>query len=140
MPYVSGKLGEVISQYMDEANKLYFTGDLSGALSTFEKAWDALPNEKYQYDESYLIVWSILSIAFKTDDIALMNRWIKHIFLADPERVDCGEREMWADRVALASGKKDEAFRYAIIAGQKSHGRCFEVQDKELKEAYMKIK
>ena len=89
------------------------------------------------YDESYLIVWRILIVALKANDTAVMKRWVKHIFLADPERADCGEREMWGARVAMACGDKEKAFQYIDVAMEKSHGRCFERSDTAIKEAYL---
>ena len=65
-------------------------------------------------------------VALKANDTAVMKRWGKHIFLADPERADCGEREMWGARVAMACGDKEKAFQYIDVAMEKSHGRCFE--------------
>lgn len=43
--------------------------------------------------------------AYNIHDEATMNRWVKHIFSADPECADCGEREMWGAWVAMASGQ-----------------------------------
>lgn len=43
--------------------------------------------------------------AYNIHDEVTMNRWVKHIFSADPEYADCGEREMWGAWVAMASGQ-----------------------------------
>ena len=95
MAYVQGSLGEKISKTMDDAAALFKQGDYQQSIDMFARAWDLLPDSKYSYDESYLIVWRILIVALKANDTAVMRRWVKHIFLADPERADCGEREMW---------------------------------------------
>ena len=95
MAYVQGSLGEKISKTMDDAAALFKQGDYQQSIDMFARAWDLLPDSKYSYDESYLIVWRILIVALKANDTAVMKRWVKHIFLADPERADCGEREMW---------------------------------------------
>lgn len=140
MAYVSGKQGEGISRLMDEADSLFANGDTAQSLAKFESAWEALPDDKYQYDESFLIVWSILAIALKINDVFTMNKWVEHIFHADPGRADCGEREMWGARVAIASGYADKAFDYLDIAVKKSKGRCFEKGDSDLKKAYLKAR
>lgn len=64
-------------------------------------------------------MWRILIVALKANDTAVMKRWVKHIFLADPERADCGEREMWGARVAMACGDKEKAFQYIDVAMEK---------------------
>ena len=111
MAYVQGSLGEKISKTMDDAAALFKQGDYQQSIDMFARAWDLLPDSKYSYDESYLIVWRILIVALKANDTAVMKRWVKHIFLADPERADCGEREMWGARVAMACGDKEKAFQ-----------------------------
>ena len=132
-----GSLGEKISKTMDDAAALFKQGDYQQSIDMFARAWDLLPDSKYSYDESYLIVWRILIVALKANDTAVMKRWVKHIFLADPERADCGEREMWGARVAMACGDKEKAFQYIDVAMEKSHGRCFERSDTAIKEAYL---
>lgn len=136
MAYVQGSLGEKISKTMDDAAALFKQGDYQQSIDMFARAWDLLPDSKYSYDESYLIVWRILIVALKANDTAVMKRWVKHIFLADPERTDCGEREMWGARVAMACGDKEKAFQYIDVAMEKSHGRCFERSDTAIREAY----
>ena len=134
--YVQGSLGEKISKAMDDAAALFNQGAYQQSVDMFACAWDLLPDPKYPYDESYLIVWRILIVALKANDTTVMKRWVKHIFLADPERADCGEREMWGARVAMACGDKEKAFRYIDVAMKKSHRRCFERNDAAIKKAY----
>ena len=120
MAYVQGSLGEKISKTMDDAAALFKQGDYQQSIDMFARAWDLLPDSKYSYDESYLIVWRILIVALKANDTAVMRRWVKHIFLADPERADCGEREMWGARVAMACG--DKVLKEAILPLEKHTG------------------
>ena len=131
------KGNQLLSKTMDDAAALFKQGDYQQSIDMFARAWDLLPDSKYSYDESYLIVWRILIVALKANDTAVMKRWVKHIFLADPERADCGEREMWGARVAMACGDKEKAFQYIDVAMEKSHGRCFERSDTAIKEAYL---
>ena len=57
MAYVQGSLGEKISKTMDDAAALFKQGDYQQSIDMFARAWDLLPDSKYSYDESYLIVW-----------------------------------------------------------------------------------
>lgn len=101
MAYVQGSLGEKISKTMDDAAALFKQGDYQQSIDMFARAWDLLPDSKYSYDESYLIVWRILIVALKANDTAVMKRWVKHISwliqnarIAENER--CGERgSLW---------------------------------------------
>lgn len=140
MAYVQGELGKRIETLMQEADSLYNEGNVTESIAAFEAAWELLPDEKYQYDESFLIVWSILAVSLQQNDVVTMNRWIAHVFKADPERADIGEREMWGARVAMASGQTIKAFQYMDLAVAKSRGRCFEQMDGKLKKAYYERK
>lgn len=134
MAYVDGKLGETIQELMDESNIEYDNGDYIKSIDLLIEAWDKLPDDKVQYDESYLIIWGILDIAIKIGNIDIMNQWVDKIFIADPGRGDTGEREMWAGRVAYESNDMDKAKMYFEIANQKSKGRCFGDNDKKYKK------
>ena len=57
MAYVQGSLGEKISKTMDDAAALFKQGDYQQSIDMFARTWDLLPDSKYSYDESYLIVW-----------------------------------------------------------------------------------
>lgn len=119
---------------MDESNIEYDNGDYIKSIDLLIEAWDKLPDDKVQYDESYLIIWGILDIAIKIGNIDIMNQWVDKIFIADPGRGDTGEREMWAGRVAYESNDMDKAKMYFEIANQKSKGRCFGDNDKKYKK------
>ena len=136
MALVQGELGKKIEAQIGVANSLYNDGKAAESIVAFEAAWDLLPDTKYQYDESFWIVNYILIVALRQNDVVTMNRWVPHVFKADPERADIGEREMWGARVAMASGQTIRAFQYMDLAVAKSRGRCFESMDKELKKAY----
>jgi len=134
MAYVKGELGKKIEGLMDESFCQYKNSDYEKAINLLIEAWGELPDGKNEYDESYLIVWRILDIAIKAHKIDIMNQWVDKIFYADLERIDSGEREMWAGRVAYESGDMKKAKEYIKIANKKSHGRCFSEKDKKYRE------
>jgi len=137
MAYVTGDLGKRIQELMDESNSCYDLQKYDEAIQLLIDAWNELPGEKFQYDESYLIVWGILDIAVYIKDIDIMNQWVDKIFYADPERPDIGEREMWAGKVAYENGDMDNALEYFKVANKKSTGRCFGIKDEKYKK-YLK--
>jgi len=66
MAYVEGELGKKIEELMDGSFCQYKNGDYEKVINLLIEAWDKLPDDKNEYDESYLIVWRILDIAIKT--------------------------------------------------------------------------
>lgn len=136
MAYVDGDLGRKIQALMDKSDNQYNDGQYIEAIHSLEEAWELLPSEKNEYDESFLIVWGILTTAIQAKNVDAMNKWVDKIFDADPARVDSGEREMWAGRVAYESGNLDQAKEYFTIANKKSRGRCFGNKDMEYKKFF----
>lgn len=129
MAYVEGEKGLYIQKLMDKSNDEFDKGDYEKSVSLLEEAWEELPSNKVIYDESYLIVWGILDISIILNDIERMKRWVNKIFIADPERGDTGERELWAGKVAYEIGELSKAKDYLDIANKKSKGRCFGTKD-----------
>ncbi len=134
MGYVQGELGKKIEELMDESFHQYKQEKYDEAIQLLADAWEALPDGKNEYDESYLIVWRILDIAVKTHKIDIMNQWVDKIFYADLERMDTGERELWAGKVAYESGDLKKAKEYIKVANKKSHGRCFDEGEEKYRE------
>lgn len=122
---VDKSLSEKYRQLMEHANTLYEKGELYQDREVLFEAWKLLPEDKYIFDESYWIVAFILDLSMKLDDMKTADEWVDKIFKCDLERIDDGDREMWAGKVAYESGKVEEARKYFEIAYKKSEGRCF---------------
>ena len=129
MAYVQGEKGAYIQQLMDKSNEAFDKGNFEEAVSLLEQAWDELPDDKVVYDESFLIVWGVLDISILLGDKSRMKKWVDKIFVADPERGDTGEREIWAGKVAYEIGDLYKAKEYFDVANKKSRGRCFGTKD-----------
>ena len=112
-------------ELMDQFNQLCVCGKIKEAREVLFQAWEILPDNKYESDESYWIVANILDLSMELRELDVANEWVDKIFLCDPERPDTGEREMWAGKVAYVSGKIEKAKKYFDIAYQKSSGRNF---------------
>lgn len=129
MGNVCGKLGEEINEALERSEELWKNKKYKESIALLEETWDKLPNTKLEYDESFLIVWGILDTAILIKDIEKMNKWVDKIFVADPERGDYGERELWAGKVAYESGNFEKAKEYLEVSYKKSRGRCFGHKD-----------
>ncbi|MED4402574.1 hypothetical protein ABET41_09745 [Metabacillus fastidiosus] len=129
MAYVAGEKGAYIQSLMDKSNEEFDKGNLEKSVFLLEQAWGELPNDKVTYDESFLIIWGILDISILLNDVERMKKWVDKIFVADPERGDTGERDLWAGKVAYELGDLSKAREYLDIANMKSKGRCFGVKD-----------
>ncbi|WP_242214117.1 hypothetical protein [Bacillus cereus group sp. BfR-BA-01383] len=131
MAYVTGEKGTYIQKLMDKSNEEFDKYNLEESVFLLEQAWGELPSDKVIYDESFLIIWGILDISILLNDVERMKKWVDKIFVADPERGDTGERELWAGKVAYEVGDFSKAREYLEIANKKSRGRCFSTEDGE---------
>ncbi|MDU4862621.1 MAG: hypothetical protein E6356_17920 [Terrisporobacter othiniensis] len=117
----------IMQNYEEFENKNY-----ENAIQLLIEAWDKIPNNKYEHPESYSIVANILDAAIEGKYIDIMLEWVDKIFYAALDRIDCGDRELWAGRVAYEIGEKDKALEYFRVSVKKSEGRCF-YDDEDLK-------
>jgi tetratricopeptide (TPR) repeat protein len=129
MAYVEGEKGTYIQELIDKSNDEFNKGNFEGSVSLLEQSWDKLPDDKVEYDESFIIVWGILNISILSKDTERMKKWVDKIFVADPERGDNGERDLWAGKVAYELGDLSKAREYFEVANKKSRGRCFGTKD-----------
>jgi hypothetical protein len=129
MPYVEGKLGELINNKMNDSNTEWDRSNFTKSIELLEEAWDLLPSDKISYSESFLIVWGILDVSILINDLDRMNKWVDKVFTSSPQRGDTGERELWAGKVAYETGDLEKAKSYLVLANQKSRGRCFGNKD-----------
>lgn len=134
MPSLVGETSQIFDKNYNKCLKLLYERNFAEELSLLLECWALIPNDKYTYDESYLVAWRVVQLAIETKNISLMNEWKDHIALADPERADSGEREMWLGKIAYINNNLQEAKNYFQIADKKSHGRCFGAADIKYKE------
>ena len=120
-----GALKESIDCKIEEMNFFYEKKNYFKAREKLVEAWNILPADKYIYSESYWISVLIVDTSLKIGDLDTANDWINCVFKSDRERIDDGEREMWAGKIAHASNNKDLAKKYFMVAFEKSGGRCF---------------
>ncbi len=133
---LDGELGKQLEEMIVKALGMNSSEMAEERIRMMEEAWELLPDGKYEYDESFHIVSYILGAAIKINDKETMLKWKDRILLADPERTDSGEKEMWVGRVNYALGDMEAALAYMDIAKKKSGGRCFRPNDKVYKEFY----
>ena len=138
MPYVEGELGKKIDSMMwIYHNPDYVNKEYTKVIDKLVDAWNLLPDDKVNYSESFLIVKFILQVAIESKNYDVMRKWVDKVLVTDLERVDSGEREMWAGRVAYQLGENDKAFEYFKTAFKKSGGRAFHDDDKTYLDFYI---
>lgn len=140
MACVEGILGEKIEEITMQSIEMISGDDSEKAIELLEEAWDLLPEGKFEYDESFEIVEEILEAAIKLNNKECLLKWRDRILLADPERADIGEKEMWVGRVNYVLGDFENARAYMKIANEKSRGRCFTSKDTVYKKFYFDFK
>lgn len=129
MAYVQGEKGAYIKELMEKSNEEWDNGDLEKSVTLLEQAWDELPDEKVQYNESFLMIRDILHVSIQLGDKARMSKWVDKIFVTDLGRGDTGERDLWAGKVAYELGEFEKARELLETANKKSGGRSFGPKD-----------
>ena len=126
---------DLVNQLMGVSSMLYDSGDYAESISKLVEAWNILPEDKYQYKESYHIIQRILSTAIMSKDYETMMQYLPHIFKASPGRPDYGGREFWAGRVYYEMGDMEKSYQFFQVAYKKSNRKCFDFED----EKYLKF-
>ena len=121
----SVEIARRIDEIFENTNTDFYNNNHKNIIGLFEEAWELLPDPKTVYDESYLIVENIVNEAIFIGDIDTANKWVEKIFVCSLERIDDGEREYLAGKVAFERGDFKKAKEYLTIADKKSGGRCF---------------
>lgn len=104
---------------------------------TLQKAWSKLPEPKYKWSQSNLIVEYICRSLLSLKNFDDLKNWIEIYKQCDNSGLSSGESEMLAGIVAYESGDKKEAMKYFKIANKKSDGRCFESEDKKYLDFFL---
>lgn len=139
MVCIDGELGKKLEEILVKTRVMILGDEVKEAIRILEEAWELLPNGKYEYDDSFRIIASILAGAIKINDKECILRWKDKIMLANLKRADCGEREMWVGRANYVLGDFEGAREYMEVANNKSRGRCFRPEDSEYKKFYFNL-
>ncbi|MCB2355764.1 hypothetical protein [Clostridium estertheticum] len=112
-----------------ECSSLHLKGDKEGALKKIKDGWDILPYPKTSQDMSYLVLERFFNLCIEYKEFELANKWISLIFVSALIRVDDGDREFIAGKLAYEQGDLDVAKELFIIANIKSEGHLFKGKD-----------
>lgn len=128
---LDGEVKKDIWELLLKTNETIKSQDYKETLQLCLKVWDLLPDEKYEYAESWLALNGILNNAIEIGDFELVKAWIDKIDYVVPGGYDAGEREFMKGKVAYELGDYDAAREYLSYANKKSRGRCFGDKDKK---------
>lgn len=123
---LDNELSKCIKNLMDRSNEEYDKGRYLESIEILEDAWCRLPEPKGRYSESYYISSGISEICIKLNKLEDAKKWSNELFKCGLHRIDSGEREFLAGKVAFESSEFDMAKKNFTIANEKSEGRCFE--------------
>jgi hypothetical protein len=129
MAKLDKELVDKIELLREETIACYTNGDSEGAINAITKAWGMLPNPKTIYDESFMIVELIVDLFIRTKNFVKANEWIDLIFICNLERIDGGDREFIAGKLAYEQGNLGKAKEMFFVANLKSKGRIFGSKD-----------
>lgn len=86
------------------------------------EAWDMLPEPKYRQSESWFVVINIVKYGIETKRFEYAEKFLGLLFICALHRVDSGEREFWAGRLAYEKGDMDIAKELFTLSLEKSEG------------------
>lgn len=107
----------------------YRKRNLSGSISALLAAWGQLPEPKTVYDESFHISRLLSKAWLELGNCDEARSWCGILFKCATDRLDSGERDFLAGRIALSCGDVVKARHHFQRAFQKSDGRIFEGED-----------
>ncbi len=110
--------------------------DYKGRIEVCRKAWDLIPDDnKYNYSESGLIIYVILTFAIRNENREIISEWMEKLDCYEPEESRTDKTYYLKGKAAYVFGDYDKAREYLGIANKNSRGRCFEEGD----EKYLKF-
>ncbi|TKI59748.1 hypothetical protein FC756_20450 [Lysinibacillus mangiferihumi] len=126
MAILHSPIKEEFESLLEKSNEQFNNGQYEDSIVLLEKAWDIIPNPKGIYcEESYHLVKDIIATCFMVNDLIKAKEWAEKIFLTGFARIDSGDKEFIAGKVAFELGDLESAKEFFSIANNKSEGRCF---------------
>lgn len=129
-----------IQHLMEECGTKYAKGDFLGTITLLEKAWTLLPGQKEVHPESFHLAQHLAEISLEAGNNNKARYWSNILFKCDRKRIDCGERDFVAGKVAFFENAKDEAWNHFNVANKKSKGCCFEDEDPKYRKFFLREK
>lgn len=120
-----------IFDILDDCDELEYENNDEGAITKIREGWELLPSPKIEQPMSYLVLERLFDLCIKYRKFELANKWISLIFVSDLIRVDDGDREFIAGKLAYEQGELDVAKELFIIANIKSEGDLFKGKEKK---------
>jgi tetratricopeptide (TPR) repeat protein len=122
----------IIEQVDAEINKGYELkqrGDFVGAEKHYRKAWDLVPDPKYNWDISDSILLRIARFFRDKKDFDEAKRWIRLVFDHCVILPGEGQPDLIAGTIYYEAGERDLARKYLERAYKISKGRSFQTED-----------
>lgn len=136
-PKLNSSLEKEVISLIKKSNNEYSSGNYIECIRLLELAWNKLPSKKVIYPESYHIAKYMIERYLLINNLDKAKKWSNKIFECNTRRIDSGEREFLAGKVAFERGKLNEAKKLFAIANKKSYGRCFKKADTKYKNFFI---
>lgn len=126
MAILQSPIKEEFESLLEKSNEQINNRNYYDSIVLLEEAWDIIPDPKGIYcEESYHLVKDIISTCFMVNDLTKAKEWADKIFLTGFARIDSGNKEFIAGKVAFELDDLETAKEFFNIANNKSEGRCF---------------
>ncbi|NFA44214.1 UNVERIFIED_ORG: hypothetical protein B2H98_06425 [Clostridium botulinum] len=117
---------------LDECDELEFENKGEDAINKIIEVWNLINYPKMKEPMGYLLLERFFDLCIKCKKFELANKWISMIFISALDRVDDGDREFIAGRLAYEQGDLGIAKELFTIANIKSEGELFKGKEKKL--------
>lgn len=126
MAILQSPVKEEFASLLEKSDNQFNDGNYTDSIVSLEEAWELIPEPKGIYcEESYHLVKDIISTCLIVKDYKKAKEWAERIFLTGFARIDSGDKEFIAGKVAFELGDLETAKEFFSIANHKSEGRCF---------------
>ncbi len=124
MANLTGETKVKVDGLIDEAMSKFSRDNISISINLLSTAWDMLPENKNQWNQSFLIAKYITHVYFNAAELEKAKEWGLIFNETDPDR-DFGESEFMLGKIDFELGNFPEAKDWFSIADKKSGGRTW---------------
>lgn len=124
MADLTGEIKKEVDGLIDEAMNKYSRDNINISIKILLTAWDILPEDKNQWNQSFLIAKYITHVYFNAGELKKAREWGEIFNQTDPNR-DFGESEFMLGKIDFELENFSMAKNWFSIAEKKSGGRTW---------------
>ena len=128
---LTDELSASFDQLKEQSEHAIWNKDFTRGTKLLEQCWNLLPDPKIAYSESYHAAHALAEAYLQMGDLENAGRWSEILFDCALHRIDSGEKDFLAGKIAFEKKELESAKEHFNIANEKSDSRCFEGEDEK---------